>query len=72
MRRILVALALASLPAVIAAQNTAASDRLTLDLYLEYETVSDPQISPDGSQIIYTRRWIDKQSTTGASRRSGS
>ena len=32
-----------------------------LDLYLEYETVSDPQISPDGSQIIYTRGWVDKQ-----------
>src|ERR687896_2592904 len=61
MRRILVALALASLPAVLAAQNTASSDRLTLDLYLEYETVSDPQISPDGSQIIYTRQWMDKQ-----------
>jgi dipeptidyl aminopeptidase/acylaminoacyl peptidase len=36
------------------------SDRLTLDLYLEWERVSDPQISPDGQQIIYTRRWIDK------------
>jgi len=60
MRRILVALALASLPAVIAAQNTVANDRLNLDLYWEYETVSDPQVSPDGAQIIYTRGWIDK------------
>ena len=60
MRRILVALALASLPAVIAAQNTVANDRLNLDLYWEYETVSDPQLSPDGSQILYTRGWIDK------------
>ena len=60
MRRILVALALASLPAVIAAQNTVANDRLNLDLYWEYETVSDPQLSPDGAQIIYTRGWIDK------------
>ena len=24
------------------------------------ETVSDPQLSPDGRQIIYTRGWIDK------------
>jgi dipeptidyl aminopeptidase/acylaminoacyl peptidase len=31
-----------------------------LDDYLELETVSDPQLSPDGSQIIYTRGWIDK------------
>jgi dipeptidyl aminopeptidase/acylaminoacyl peptidase len=35
-------------------------DLLALDLYLEWERVSDPQISPDGQQIIYTRRWIDK------------
>jgi dipeptidyl aminopeptidase/acylaminoacyl peptidase len=60
MRRLLVALALASLPAVIAAQNTVANDRLTLDLYWEFESVSDPQLSPDGSQIIYTRGWFDK------------
>jgi dipeptidyl aminopeptidase/acylaminoacyl peptidase len=36
------------------------SDRLTLDLYLEWEGVADPQVSPDGRQIIYTRRWVDK------------
>ena len=65
MRRLILALALASLPAVIAAQNpaasnTAANDRLNLDLYWEFETVSDPQLSPDGKQIIYTRGWIDK------------
>src|SRR5262245_65116907 len=70
MRRFLVAFTLASLPVVLAAQNqlspsaaspnAAANDRLTLDLYWEYETVSDPQLSPDGSQIIYTRGWIDK------------
>jgi len=60
MRRLCLALALASLPAVIAAQNTVANDRLNLDLYWEYETVSDPQLSPDGAQIIYTRGWIDK------------
>ncbi len=35
-------------------------DRLTLALYLEMESVSNPRISPDGSQIIYTRRWVDK------------
>ncbi len=36
------------------------TDRLTLDLYLEWEGVRDPQISPDGRQIIYARRWVDK------------
>jgi dipeptidyl aminopeptidase/acylaminoacyl peptidase len=29
--------------------------------YLDFEQVSDAQISPDGSQIIYTRRWVDQQ-----------
>ena len=37
---------------------------LTLDTYLDMETVSDPQLSPDGSQIIYTRGWIDKMNDT--------
>jgi dipeptidyl aminopeptidase/acylaminoacyl peptidase len=34
--------------------------KLALDLYLEMEGVSDPQLSPDGAQIIYTRQWTDK------------
>ena len=45
------------LPATLSAQL---EDRLTLDLYLELERVSNPRISPDGTQIIYTRQWIDK------------
>jgi dipeptidyl aminopeptidase/acylaminoacyl peptidase len=50
--------------AVVAASQVIAqeSDRLTLDLYLEWESVRDPRISPDGEQLIYTRRWIDKMS----------
>jgi dipeptidyl aminopeptidase/acylaminoacyl peptidase len=60
MKRLAWTFALAALPALIAAQAPA-TDRLNLDLYLEYETVSDPQISPDGSQIIYTRGWVDKR-----------
>jgi len=60
MKRLLWAFALASAPTLIAAQAPV-TDRLTLDQYLEYETVSDPQISPDGAQIIYTRGWVDKQ-----------
>ena len=42
----------------VAAQDT--DDRLTLELFLDLETVSGPQISPDGRQIVYTRRWVDK------------
>ncbi len=45
-------------PALAQAQPN--GDRLTLDLYLEYESVSDPQLSPDGTQIIYTRQGTDK------------
>ena len=42
------------------AADTPRTDRLTLDLFLEMETAADPQLSPDGSQIIYTRGWVDK------------
>jgi dipeptidyl aminopeptidase/acylaminoacyl peptidase len=38
----------------------APNNRLTLENYLEWEDVQSPQLSPDGKQIIYTRRWIDK------------
>jgi len=33
---------------------------VSLEMYLDLESVSDPQISPDGAQIVYTRGWIDK------------
>jgi dipeptidyl aminopeptidase/acylaminoacyl peptidase len=42
---------------LVAQQNT----KLTLADYLEWESVSGPQVSPDGKQIIFTRRWVDKQ-----------
>ncbi len=35
-------------------------DRLTADLFLDWEFVAAPQISPDGKQVVYTRRWADK------------
>ena len=53
------ALALGSPPASLAAQE-AEGRRLGLADYLDLETVSDPQISPDGDRIVYTRGWIDK------------
>ena len=28
--------------------------------FLDWEQVADPQISPDGRQVVYTRRWVDK------------
>jgi dipeptidyl aminopeptidase/acylaminoacyl peptidase len=42
------------------AQETASDSLLTVDHYLDWEQVADPQISPDGSQIVYTRRWVNK------------
>jgi len=33
--------------------------RLTAELYFQWEEASDPQISPDGSRIVYVRRWPD-------------
>src|SRR6266478_2223956 len=42
------------------AQETASDTLLTVEHYLDWEQVADPQISPDGAQIIYTRRWVNK------------
>ena len=44
--------------------TTPAGDRLTADLFLDWEFVQSPQISPDGKQVIYTRRWADKINDT--------
>jgi len=35
--------------------------------FLDFEEVRDAQISPDGRQIIYTRRWVDQKSDDWAS-----
>ena len=37
----------------------AGTQRLALEQFLEIEGVSDPRMSPDGSQIVYARQWID-------------
>lgn len=59
---------LLAIPAGIAAQQPSArSDKLSLADYLEWETVGNPQLSPDGKQIIYTRGWIDKLNDRRAS-----
>ncbi len=48
------------MPAVATAQSQAQNRKLTLEMYMDLQEVQDPQISPDGKQIVYTRRWIDK------------
>ncbi len=35
--------------------------------YLDFEKVTDAQISPDGRQIVYTRHWIDQSTDRWAS-----
>lgn len=61
MKRLLSAVLVAAAPTWLIAQSPSApKDRLTLDLYWDYETVADPQLSPDGSQIVYTRQWFDR------------
>lgn len=58
MRKISILLiALFVLSAQIFAQNTG---KLNVESFLDWEYVSNPQISPDGAQIVYTRRWTDK------------
>ncbi len=47
-------------PAPARAQETASDTLLTVNHYLDWEQVADPQISPDGAQIVYTRRWVNK------------
>ncbi|HEX9164387.1 MAG TPA: S9 family peptidase [Gemmatimonadales bacterium] len=36
------------------------SDKLVLADYLDWEDVQSPRLSPDGKQILFTRRWVDK------------
>ncbi|MDH3628896.1 MAG: S9 family peptidase [Acidobacteriota bacterium] len=47
----------------------AAAETTTLKVadYLDFEQVADPQISPDGKQIVYTRRWVDQKADRWAS-----
>src|SRR4029434_6058026 len=60
--RALVSLALLVTP--LGAQQTGPaqgqSTKISLEQYFDLEDVQDPQLSPDGKQIIYTRRWVDK------------
>ena len=68
MRRLSPTIAIASLfalgitPSLLAQPSAAppASARVTVADYLEWEDVADPQLSPDGRQIAFTRRSVDK------------
>jgi dipeptidyl aminopeptidase/acylaminoacyl peptidase len=41
--------------------------RLSVEHYLDWEFVRSPQLSPDGSQVVYVREWIDKVNDRHAS-----
>jgi len=42
------------------AQETPSDQLLTVEHYLDFERVSNPQISPDGSRVVYVRAYVDK------------
>src|SRR5437762_13254653 len=52
--------ALLVVPSVVRSQETASDTLLTVSHYLDWEQVAEPQISPDGSRIVYTRPWVNK------------
>jgi dipeptidyl aminopeptidase/acylaminoacyl peptidase len=61
------ALLSAALPGMATAQNRVASgdpaddsNRLSVSTILDWENVGDAQISPDGTEIVYTRSWVDQ------------
>ena len=46
--------------AAAAAAENDATRVLTVADFLELEGVADPQISPDGTRVLYTREWVDR------------
>jgi len=44
------------------AQQTSDEQLLDLEMYWELQSASNPQLSPDGSRMVYTRGWIDPKS----------
>lgn len=60
-RRALAALALVAFaPTATVRAQALPKDRVALEQYLDWEDVASPQLSPDGTQIVYGRRWVDK------------
>jgi dipeptidyl aminopeptidase/acylaminoacyl peptidase len=58
---------LASLVLVAPATAQVKPGVLDKDTFMDMETVSSPAISPDGSQIVFSRGWVDKLKDQGRS-----
>jgi dipeptidyl aminopeptidase/acylaminoacyl peptidase len=54
-----VAVSIATSAAGLSAQETRSSTLLTTEHWLDWERVSDAQISPDGARIVYTRQHVN-------------
>ncbi|MGH7561024.1 MAG: prolyl oligopeptidase family serine peptidase [Gemmatimonadales bacterium] len=48
----------------VAAQEKPTDTLLTVARYFDYETVSEPRVSPDGSQVVFTRRTANRMRDT--------
>ncbi|MEL7480412.1 MAG: S9 family peptidase, partial [Pseudomonadota bacterium] len=59
-RAIILGVSLLLIGAETARSDDHSTNHLTLAEFLDYETVGNPQISPDGEQILYTRTRVDK------------
>ncbi|MDG1825540.1 MAG: S9 family peptidase [Henriciella sp.] len=58
------ALTIAALMPALAQDEADKSNRFTAERVFDIEYASDPQISPDGSTIVYVRRSMDRQTDT--------
>ena len=54
--RLVIALTLLSSAAFAADQKTKVLDKET---YFQMESITNPSISPDGTQIVFSRGWAD-------------
>jgi dipeptidyl aminopeptidase/acylaminoacyl peptidase len=60
MNRKIVSLTLIVLAFALSINAQTVAKKLTLDLFLDWEYALNPQVSPDGTHVVYTRRWTDK------------